>query len=203
MNMKENKKSLLGFTLVELLVVMAMTALVSGVMIYNFKSGDRQKKVALSRDAIILSLRTAQNYSLSGKQIPPPNIVPTVRGARCAGDDSPVSYWVEFSDSNIIPLMAEDRCGAVIKVEEFRLVTDTRFSSTDTPFGILNGGLPIPGNYLAVRFTPPFGVMSAAVTPLPFGSDFDVFHSATAKIETNDAVRSRTIIIDAIAGRFE
>ncbi|MCF7835726.1 MAG: prepilin-type N-terminal cleavage/methylation domain-containing protein [Candidatus Marinimicrobia bacterium] len=58
-----------GFTLIEVLVVIAITALLSGMVFANYK--DSQKRYALAQDAQKLAsdIRKAQNMTISGKEI--------------------------------------------------------------------------------------------------------------------------------------
>lgn len=198
-----NTKKQPGFTLIELMIVVFVMALVAGALIVNFRQGEQQRRVSLMRDTVISAFRTAQNYTLSGRQIPPPAQAPHVRGnARCVNDNAALSYWVEFTASNDFDVMAEDRCGAVMLVQRFKGIAQTRFL-TANPFALTTGTGTTNSTTIAIRFTPPFGVMSstAAVGPLP--ASFNSFISATITLEHQDGVRQRTITVDGISGRID
>ncbi|HYC80064.1 MAG TPA: type II secretion system protein [Candidatus Binatia bacterium] len=193
-----------GFTLIELLTVMLMMGLVASVMLYNFRQGDRQKRINLARDSVILALRTAQNYTLAGKLIPPPAFAPHVRGnARCASDNSPVSYWVEFNTSTTYNLMVEDNCGAVMRVQQFSLVQSTGFLTSAQPFSLANGSGTTNASNLSVRFSAPFAVMTGTTAANPLPANFGSFATTTARIQTQDGSRTLDVVIDGISGKIE
>ncbi len=193
-----------GFTLIEVMVVVLMTSLIAAAMVYNFRAGEKQRRLILSRDNLISALRTAQNYALAGKQIPPASQAPFVRGnSRCAADNSPVSYWVELAGSaSNVDIMVEDRCGAVMRVQRIQLVAQTRFP-TANPFVINVGGTNTNATNVAIRFTPPFGAMSATSTANPLPANFANFTSASITSEFQDGTRNITVTADGISGRIE
>lgn len=206
--MKPIYKQRKGFTLIELLVVMTMLSLVAGAMIYNFRKGEKQKRINLSKDTVVLALRTAQNYALTGKQIPPPNFAPHVRGAaRCVGNNAAVSYWAEFAvnpggSPAPIYVMGEDTCGAVMRVETYQVVPNTTFS--DPPFTNIINFVASNTNNIAVRFTLPFGNISSSTNLTPTPANFANFSSANIDINyVEDAAASRRITVDGISGRIE
>jgi prepilin-type N-terminal cleavage/methylation domain-containing protein len=192
-----------GFTLIELMIVVFVMAIVAGALIISFRQGERQRRTNLMRDTVISAFRTAQNYTLSGRQIPPAAQAPHVRGnARCVNDNAALSYWVEFTTSNDFDVMAQDRCGAVIRIQRFNGIAQTRFLTTN-PFVLTTGAGPTNSNTIAVRFTPPFGVMSATSATAPLPTSFNPFVSATITIEYQDGQRQRTIRVDGISGRID
>lgn len=193
-----------GFTLIELIIVTFVVAIVAAALIANFRSGEKQKRVNLSRDTIITALRTAQNYSLSGKQIPPPGQATEVRGSsRCANNSAAVSYWVEFpSSGTTFSIMAEDTCGAIINVQSYSLVQRTMFSST-APYTLDTGSGASNRTSLAVRFLPPFGNMTATATANPLANNFAAFTTGTVNISFTDGTRPLTVTIDGISGRIQ
>ncbi len=57
-----------GFTLIEMLVSIAILALLSTVIIANYRAGQRQVNVQNAANQLASDLRVAQNYTLSGKE---------------------------------------------------------------------------------------------------------------------------------------
>jgi|GEM_PF-2231860 len=194
-----------GFTLIELIVVIFMIGMVAGALILNFRSGDKQKRVNLSRDTIITAMRTAQNYALAGRQIPPASQAPFVRGnPRCTtNNNAAVSYWVEFpQNSNSFQLMAQDTCGAVMSIQTYNLIQKTQFAANN-PFTLNTGAGAGNNTALAIRFTPPFGVMTATTATTPVGASFSAFVAGTAAVTFNDGTRNVTVTFDGISGKIE
>jgi prepilin-type N-terminal cleavage/methylation domain-containing protein len=203
--MNQQTKSQRGFTLIELMIIVFIMALLSGALIMNFRAGDRQRRVNLSRDTIISAFRTAQNLTLAGKQIPAAStgLAPHVRGGtRCGSDNAAMSYWVEFTASNVIDIMVEDRCGAVMRIQQFTLVGQTRFVGTN-PFTLTNSSGTTSSSTVAIRFAPPFGTTSATTASAPLPAVFNPFITSTVTIEYTDGQRTRTITIDGISGRID
>jgi prepilin-type N-terminal cleavage/methylation domain-containing protein len=193
---KDNRQS--GFTMIELIIVILIMGILSSMLIINFRAGERQKRVNLTRDTVITALRASQNFSLAGKQIPADAV--RVRGSnRCSGDNAAVSYWTEMTTGQNIDVMAEDRCGAIMRIQQFTLVLQTRFKPT-SPFALTPGG---NGTAVAFRFTPPFGNMTATKNLNPLPGDFTAFTSGTINVEFQDGQRPRVITVDGISGRIE
>lgn len=59
--MKHNKK---GFTLVELLVVISIISIISGVMVVNFRTSEQTNKLQRSAQQVVQGLRKAQGMAL-------------------------------------------------------------------------------------------------------------------------------------------
>ena len=198
------RKKSAGFTIIEVLVVVLMMGLIAAALVYNFKAGEKQRRLILSRDNLISALRTAQNYALAGKQIPPAGQATWVRGnSRCGSDNSPVSYWVEMtSTTRNLDIMAQDRCGAVIRVQRIELVFQTRFPAT-APMVINVGGTNSNATSLGIRFTPPFGTMTATSTANPLPTNFAAFTTATINVEFQDGTRTINVVADGISGKIE
>lgn len=192
-----------GFTLIELVIVIFITGMVAGALVMNFRQGEKHRRVHLMRDSVISALRTAQNYTLAGRQIPPEGQSTHVRGpARCLNDNAALSYWVEFTTANTFDIMSEDRCGAVIRLERYTAIPQTRFL-TNNAFNLTVGSTSTNSNTLAIRFLPPFGVMSATATANPLPAGFNAFVSSTITVEFQDGSRQRMINIDGISGRID
>jgi prepilin-type N-terminal cleavage/methylation domain-containing protein len=66
---KRNRRSLQGFTLVELMVVMAMTAIMIGVTLTSLSGAKDRKAVETEARKFAATVREMQNYALTGKAI--------------------------------------------------------------------------------------------------------------------------------------
>ena len=58
-----------GFTLIEIMVVMAIIGIVTAVTIVSFGSGKERKAVEGQARKVAAAIREMQNYALTGKQI--------------------------------------------------------------------------------------------------------------------------------------
>lgn len=59
---------LTGFTLIEVIVVVSITAILAGVMLANFRGGEKSRLVAVAAQQVAQNVRLAQNFSTSLKE---------------------------------------------------------------------------------------------------------------------------------------
>jgi prepilin-type N-terminal cleavage/methylation domain-containing protein len=199
------KAKSLGFSLIELLIVISMMALISGALIYNFRQGDMQKRVNLTVDTLILALRQAQDYTFAGKLIPPTTAAPFVRGTSCGSATTglqPASYWVEIVNQTTFDIMGEATCGGIFRIQRYTTLQNTEFPQV-SPYTLttINGtSSPL---YLSIRFLPPFATMTASSVANPTVSSFSQFNTATITVQYKDGAKTRNLNIDGISGKIE
>jgi prepilin-type N-terminal cleavage/methylation domain-containing protein len=70
-NSKQNSQS--GFTLVELLVVLAIMTLITATIVIDFTRQRGQRNLVLAKNEAITNIRKVQSYMLSSKNITPSN----------------------------------------------------------------------------------------------------------------------------------
>lgn len=58
-----------GFTIIELLVVIVIITIISGVVVVNFRKGERGNKLQRSAQQVVQSIRKAQNMALSSVEV--------------------------------------------------------------------------------------------------------------------------------------
>ena len=92
-----------GFTLIEMLVVIAVVTTISAISVANFRNGEKQKRVVLASEIIVNALRNAQNFSLTSRQI---------QNAGCYSN-TPIAYSIVFPNvpATSILLYGYDKCG--------------------------------------------------------------------------------------------
>lgn len=182
-----------GFSLIELVVIVFIIAVISSISIADFRKGEKRKQTALAADIVINAIRSAQNYTLSGRNIhrqidPQPNSSCLV----------PQYYSVTISYSGQILLQALNNntasCGASPDtVETYSLPTNVKVDS---------GGLTLDGTTatsdMTIQFTPPFGVMKAGRD----GAAAAAFNSAAITVLLTDGSSPHTIIVDGVSGRI-
>lgn len=65
-----------GFTLVEMIVVIAILAMLSAMVVVNFRNTEKMNAVRLGAEQFVGALREAQNDALAQKRVGDPNKVP-------------------------------------------------------------------------------------------------------------------------------
>lgn len=145
-----NKKYMImkkkGFTLVELMVVMAMTAIMIGVVLVSLDGARDRKNVEVEARKLAAVIREAQNYALTGKQFVSGRVTCSV-GVRAIGDGDEgyiVSYaYRSGTDCSDSPTAATWVTNSLLNGVRFASTTDT-FSFV-VPRGEVNlGGNPNP-----------------------------------------------------------
>jgi prepilin-type N-terminal cleavage/methylation domain-containing protein len=66
--MKSKLKSGLGFTIIELLVVMAIIAIISGLSLANWRGGEKQYALLRAANKLTQDIRRAENLAMSAKE---------------------------------------------------------------------------------------------------------------------------------------
>ncbi len=189
----QKKSRRAGFTLIELTIVMAMTALIATIMLVNYRQGEKLKRVQLTLDAVTNTIRLGQNYSLSGKQI-------QRSSGACSNDNSAADYRVSFTGGVVfVPLYADDKCGASILVDQYNFLTGARIKSNSIAYETCT---PICStatiDFLAIKFTPPFGTITASTDNVLYTT----FSKADIVFESLDGTKTKTLRIDGVSGRI-
>jgi prepilin-type N-terminal cleavage/methylation domain-containing protein len=186
-----------GFTLIELGIVITVMAIITLTMLASFRVGDRNKRVYLASDTIMSAIRQAQNYSVSGKQIP--SQLTPISGTRCGTDNSATIYLLGMnSTQGYVSVIARDKCNAVFEIDRFNLPANTRIRTGGI---VVNGCNPTNCSVnpvaASIIFTPPFGGMSLAI-----GASIYSFSYIDVTVEDNTASKNRTLRVDGVSGRI-
>ncbi len=56
-----------GFTIIELIIAIAIVALITGIVLANYRVGQRQQTIRAEAQKLVSTLRNAQNMALAGK----------------------------------------------------------------------------------------------------------------------------------------
>lgn len=178
-----------GFTLIELIIAVAMVAILSTITIANFRKAERQKRLDLAVDLSVNGIRNAQNFGLTAKQIS--SSLCQVGGIN---DKAPKSYIIVFNTNST--LYGEDKCNNVIAIESYQLPLNTRIQAS---------GLKINGNSvsnLQVKFSPPFAVMTVSSDTTLGQGPFTSFTQATVTLENTETGSVQTVTIDGVSGKI-
>jgi len=173
-----------GFTLVELLVVIFIMTMISGITIANFRQAERQKRVEIAADVLVNAIRNAQNYTLAGKEIVDP-ANPSCR--------KPVSYFTRITNAGVVTLYGVTSCATVV-VETYPLPQNTRIQTN----GLQINGIPGGNTLLNINFSSPFALVTAGGDVTSSSS----FTSATITIESTQGAISKTVRVDGVSGRI-
>lgn len=191
-NQNINKQG--GFSLIELLVALFILVVLSAVLIANFRTNEKQRRVNAAADIVINALRNAQNYTLTSKTINTDCIQNGVN------DRAPLNYRVQLdSGTNEAKLMAEDKCGDIHDIEVYKMPERARFKGNGLT-RVVNS-VATSHEAVVVKFTTPFAVATSATstfTTAPFSS----YQSIVITLESSDASVIKTLIIDGISGRI-
>lgn len=177
-------KSQRGFTLIEMLVVVFIMALLSSISIANFRNGERHKRVAIAVDTVTNAIRSAQNYTLSGKEISDPSN-PTCR--------RPIAYFTRITDAGVITLYGVTSC-ATVAIETYPLPVATQIQANGLKINGATGG----NSYLDIRFTAPFALVTAGGNVTSQAS----FTEATITLESTQASITDMVLVDGVSGRI-
>ncbi len=187
----ETKKAKLnssrGFTLIELLAVVFIMVTLSTISVANFRQGEKRKRAAIAADTVVSVLRTAQNYTLSGKQTNDAN--PACR--------TPKYYFVRITYAGVLTLRAVNNCDITDLIETFNLPAGTQVKAN----GLVMNGSSVATVRLNIYFLAPFGNVRAAVDPVD-NSSMAIFTSATITVETVDGSINHTALVDGVSGRI-
>jgi len=172
-----------GFSLVELMIVVAITAVLSGLFLANLKQGEITRSLKLASDTTQSGLRLMQNNTLSGLAHPSGQ---PLRDYGMTVGSSGTSY-VTFTE-------ARNAGGNAINYQALETITlpsRTSFSN------IAIAGTSVAS--LSLRFMPPFGEIR-----MTGGS----YNEATSQRATFDIIYSgstlkKTVTIDGSSGRIE
>ncbi len=176
-------KFLKGFTLLELLIVITITVVISSISIANFRQGERRRRIAIASDSIISALRSAQNLTLTGKEIP----------QSTCGSKTAKYYEVRFTYSTAFTIYAEDNCSNLYAIESYSLPLKTQIKAN----GLLLNGTPA-GTSLYVKFSAPFAKITGALNGAGGGS----LTTANITIESTEEAIERSVTIDGVSGRI-
>ncbi|OGE81603.1 MAG: hypothetical protein A3E98_04185 [Candidatus Doudnabacteria bacterium RIFCSPHIGHO2_12_FULL_48_11] len=180
MTNRKGKKQL-GFTLIELTVSIFILAVISSIAVANYRAGEKRRQVSLAVDGIVNSVRLAQTYALTGKQI---------ESTSCASK-APKDYRVNFSSSSEYVLYSDDTCGNSFELQRFSLPAQTQMKAGELR---LNSASV---NSLSIMFEPPFGRLTAST-----GGVFSSFTSASIGVEQKDGTVTKSATVDGVSGRI-
>jgi prepilin-type N-terminal cleavage/methylation domain-containing protein len=180
-----------GFTLIELIVAIAVLVLISSISIANFRQGERQKSLSFAADTVTNSIRNAQNLTLTSKQIDKSTCTVGV-----INDKAPQSYILAFLPSSPATLYGVDKCNTVHNIESYNLPPKTSFQTN----GLKINGSTVPG--LQIKFTPPFANMTSSNNTTANQGVFSAFTTASVTMKPSNGSELRTVTIDGVSGRI-
>jgi prepilin-type N-terminal cleavage/methylation domain-containing protein len=186
-----NKKQV-GFSLVEIMIVIVITATIATMMLTNFRNVEKSKRVQLTADGVTNVVRLAQNYTLGGKQIQ--------RTSGCSGDNTVNDYRVVLTGlATSTTIYADDKCDTEVSVETFTYLNGARVQANGIAYEVCNPICSVNNvGTLHVRFTPPFARMTASTD----GLIFTPFARADVTIESTDGTLTKVFRIDGVSGRI-
>jgi prepilin-type N-terminal cleavage/methylation domain-containing protein len=171
-----------GFTLIEMLVVVAVTAILAMVSVANFRAAEKRKRVALGVDSIIAAISLAQTYSQSGKATT--NSDPSCRVAQY--------YYVRFTYTNSYTVHALNNCGGTDLIDTFTLPPLVRVQTAGLVMDSIAGV-----SSMQVAFYPPFAQVRGGLNVAANST----FNTAVVTLQSDDGSVIKAATIDGVVGR--
>lgn len=188
-------KSGAGFTVIELVIVIAITVMITLISVANFRRGEKQKRAAIASDTITNALRNAQNFTLTGKKTNNSN-------ANC---QTPINYYLSFTTANPgqFSLYAVNdnepgNCSNPDLIETYYLPSNTRIQAGGLKVIKVDGSSAVANSSLNIYFTLPLADLTYNVDSGVIGG----FTIATVALETTDGTVSKTVRVDGVSGRI-
>jgi prepilin-type N-terminal cleavage/methylation domain-containing protein len=174
-----------GFSLIELLVTMAIIATLSVIVIAGFRAGQNQRSVSLGVDFLTTALRDTQEAALSGKRI-------------CPNGSAPINFRLDVSaNSTSVSLYGE--CGPDVLITSYSFPQNTKIAAVNSII-ISNAAYPSGSSVTSVklRMQTPFAVATASI---PADTAFKPFKNLQIFISTSDGSYSKSVTVDGLSGR--
>ena len=164
MKQKQDKTiSQAGFTIVELLAVLAIMTLLMGALVLDFASQRGKRNIVLAKNETITNLRKVQSYTLSSKNLPTGESVKYYIATFSSGSNS---FTVDAIDSDYVfhPAVETIALPTAISIESITTI-DNKDSDQGTKSEVAGGGVRIgisestKSGYkcMQIIFSAPFG----------------------------------------------
>ncbi len=140
MKQKQDKTiSQAGFTIVELLAVLAIMTLLMGALVLDFASQRGKRNIVLAKNETITNLRKVQSYTLSSKNLPTGESVKYYIATFSAGANS---FTVDAIDSDYVfhPAVETIALPSAISIENITTI-DNKDSGQGTKSEVAGGGV--------------------------------------------------------------
>ena len=176
-----------GFTIIELVVAMGITLILATVILANFRTGERSRRVQFAADQIVQDFRSIQNSVQTGAV--------QLNNPACPKGKIPDNLYVTIqANSTGYDIKATDKClNSNFIVRNSVLPQQTRIKSLT-----FDGS---PASLVTVKVNPPFAVMKAC-----FGSDCNpvsAFTEIKIIVESSaDSSLSRTVTVNGLSGQI-
>lgn len=140
MKQKQDKTiSQAGFTIVELLAVLAIMTLLMGALVLDFASQRGKRNIVLAKNETITNLRKVQSYTLSSKNLPTGESVKYYIATFSSGSNS---FTVDAIDSDYVfhPAVETIALPTAISIESITTI-DNKDSDQGTKSEVAGGGV--------------------------------------------------------------
>lgn len=160
-----------GFTLIEMLVVLAIIGVITGIVVFNIGSEKQNSALLRSAQNLSLNLRRAQNFALSSKNFKTSSV--------------PCSWGVHFNTDSKSYVIFADLASAQ-DCSDKNLVRNSD-GSEDFEAVNLDAGVTVISSFTDVVFTPPDPIVNFTPDPTSASITLTNKNGATKVIIINKA----------------
>ena len=150
-----NIKNLYGFTIIELLIWLVIFGVLTGGMVANFRTGERNDAVRHSAELIASTLRAVQTKTLTGVALPDGDFPDGGYGARFdSAADSAIIIFADTSIPSNFSYDAGEEVEGIIKLPgSARFSWAENFSALDIVFSAPDGKIYFNGDTATGKVT--------------------------------------------------
>ncbi|MBI4457543.1 prepilin-type N-terminal cleavage/methylation domain-containing protein [Candidatus Uhrbacteria bacterium] len=191
-----------GFTLIEMLISLAIFSVVTGFTVANFRRGGQSDELRLAADNVASAIRKAQTFALSGETayvcsttlaICNPNVGGSCAGGSC-GKTLPKGFGIHLSsasgDAHTMAFFADTDGDRLYDAGE----TISSQGVSPTPNVSVSFLAPISGSVLDIVFVPP--------KPRTYFNDAAADAVATVTLQLRGTGQAKSVKVNKVSGQI-
>lgn len=183
-----------GFSFIEMMVVVAISMLIMGVALTQYKTGEQTRNVKVAGDNAESALRSMQNNTLSGK---------SYAGGTPPSAADYFGWKISTMTPNYFETFVKEKYTSNSRILETSLFPNrVNVSSIQVSNAAGSGGADSARN-VEIRFLPPFGAVETKYYSISRGADVTLRNAITTIVLLyQGSTRQRTVTVDGVSGRI-